>query len=198
MKIGVVSDTHSQPIPKQLLDDFKKVDFIIHAGDFCDTNDLEIFKKVAKVQAVYGNMDDSRIRKLFPARQILKCGLFSIGIFHGEGSAQKILDRVQAEFKNDKVHAVIFGHSHQPFNEKINSVLYFNPGSPNDQVRAPYCSYGILDVTADDIAGFCQWLTSHSNPRPPGGRSARPQGGINSGLIATGSVSGSCFRRWHS
>ena len=46
---------------------------------------------------------------------------------------------------------VIFGHSHQPFNETIDHVLYFNPGSPNDIISAPYCSYGILEVTDKKI-----------------------------------------------
>ena len=51
MKLGVVSDTHSLEIPKQLLDDFKDIDLIIHAGDFCSADDLAIFSKLAPVEA---------------------------------------------------------------------------------------------------------------------------------------------------
>jgi putative phosphoesterase len=50
------------------------------------------------------------------------------------------------------VDVVIFGHSHWPVNETINNVLYFNPGSPNDVVRAPYCSYGIINIDAGKIS----------------------------------------------
>lgn len=146
MKIGVVSDTHSLKLPKQMLEDFKSVDLIIHAGDFCTPEDLAALSKIKKVEAVYGNMDDSGIRKLFPRRQILKLGTISIGLFHGEGPPKTILEKVKEEFKNDKVDIVIFGHSHQPYNEKDGSVLYFNPGSPNDMVFAPYCSYGTIEI----------------------------------------------------
>jgi len=151
MKIGVVSDTHSHSIPKQLLDDFKTADLIIHAGDFCLTDDLNILKKIKKVRAVFGNMDGLEIRQIFPVRDIFQLDGLTIGLYHGHGSPEKVLEIVQEEFKDDKVDIVIFGHSHHPINETINDVLYFNPGSPNDVVRAPYCSYGILEIGDKDV-----------------------------------------------
>jgi hypothetical protein len=54
---------------------------------------------------------------------------------------------VKREFANKKVDVVVFGHSHHPMNEKIDDVLYFNPGSATDTVFAPYRSYGILEMT---------------------------------------------------
>ncbi len=152
MKIGIVSDTHSLELPQVMLEDFKGVDFIIHAGDFCSLDVLNTFKKIKDVKAVYGNMDGHDMRQVLPRKQIIPCGKFSIGVFHGEGAPKMLLEKVQSEFQNEKVDAVIFGHSHQPMNEMINGVLYFNPGSPNDTVHAPYRSYGILDVN-DTISG---------------------------------------------
>ena len=151
MRIGVVSDTHSIPLPKQMLLDFKLVDLIIHAGDFCDTADYEALAKIKDVKGVYGNMDHAAIHKVFPRRQIFKVGDFSIGLFHGEGPPKTILEKVKAEFHGEKLDIVIFGHSHQPFNQKEGQTLYFNPGSPNDKIFAPYCSYGIIDL---DQQGF--------------------------------------------
>jgi putative phosphoesterase len=153
MNIGIISDTHSNPIPKQVLEAFKKVDFIIHAGDFCDEETLKILKNIKEVKGVWGNMDPAEIRKIFPAKQLIRCGQCTIGLYHGEGPGTKVLERVKQEFKKDKVDAVIFGHSHQPLNEKIDGVLYFNPGSPNDTISAPCCSYGILEVTEKSITG---------------------------------------------
>ena len=43
MKIGVVSDTHSHKIPDQLMKDFKGVDLIIHAGDFCSLKNIDLY-----------------------------------------------------------------------------------------------------------------------------------------------------------
>ncbi len=151
MKIGVISDTHSLEIPKQVLKAFEEVDFIIHAGDFCAVDDLNILTDIKEVKAVYGNMDESKIVTKFPQRQIFSFGKFLIGLYHGEGPPKRVLDFVVREFEGEKVDAVIFGHSHYPLIKKVNNVLYFNPGSPNDTIRAPYCSYGILEIINDEL-----------------------------------------------
>lgn len=153
MRIGVVSDTHSKPLPGQMLEDFRTVDLIIHAGDFCEVADYEVLSKIKEVRGVQGNMDCPAIRKIFPRRQVFSCGGVHIGLYHGEGPPKTLMEKVQGEFKNDNVDVVIFGHSHQSLNEKNGDVLYFNPGSPNDKVFAPYCSYGILDISEKGIIG---------------------------------------------
>ena len=136
-----------------MLEDFKSVELIVHAGDFCSLDMLERFKSFKDFKAVHGNMDEYALRKILPRRQIFKAGAFTIGIYHGEGAPDQVLDKVKEEFKNEKVDAVIFGHSHRAFNELVGEVLYFNPGSPNDTIFAPYCSYGILDLSGDKIEG---------------------------------------------
>ena len=153
MKIGIVSDTHSLALPAQMLEDFWNVDLIVHAGDFCCWADLEKFKKIKEVRAVYGNMDEMKIRRFFPRKQILKLGSAAVGLFHGEGSRGMILETVKAEFAKDKVDCIIFGHSHQPLNETLERILFFNPGSPNDTISAPYCSYGMLEIIDKKIVG---------------------------------------------
>ena len=149
--IGVVSDTHSFPLPAQIFKDFEKVDFIIHAGDFCEVQDFKTFAKFKDLRAVLGNMDSAALRKQLPERLIITCEEIRIGVVHGSGAPQGILERIRSEFKNDQVDAIVFGHSHQPLIERAGRILFFNPGSPNDTVRAPYCSYGILKVTGKNI-----------------------------------------------
>jgi hypothetical protein len=153
MKIGVVSDTHSMEVPKEVLAAFRGVDLIIHAGDFADVETLKVFQKVKEVKAVWGNADGEDLRKILPAKQLITAGKFKIGVYHGEGPGAKVLERVQQEFKKEKLDVVIFGHSHEAFSETIKGVLYFNPGSPNDIVTAPFCSYGLLTVTDQGISG---------------------------------------------
>ncbi len=152
MKIGVVSDTHSHHLPQQMLDDFKDVDLILHAGDICSLKVLDVFQKIKEVKAVFGNMDESEIRSALPRRQIIKIEGFMIGLFHGQGPPRRLIERIKEEFKNEKVDAIVFGHSHNPLNKMIDQVLYFNPGSPNDTIFAPYRSYGILE-TNDKLTG---------------------------------------------
>ena len=146
MKIGVVSDTHSYRIPQQVLDGLKKADLIVHAGDFCTVDDLNIFKKLNKVRAVTGNMDGLELRQILPDHDMFEAEGKMIGLYHGHGAPEKVPFFVKAEFKKKKVDIVIFGHSHYPYNETENGVLYFNPGSPNDLMRAPYRSYGMIEI----------------------------------------------------
>ena len=153
MKIGVVSDTHGRPLPSQMLKDFRDVDLIIHAGDICDWSHYEQLAALQEIKAVYGNMDGAEIRGRLPARQLFSCGGTTIGVYHGEGAPRQLLDKVRASFAADHPAVVVFGHSHEPFNERIDGTLYFNPGSPNDTVCAPYCSYGLLTVAPDKVSG---------------------------------------------
>ncbi|MFH1354851.1 MAG: metallophosphoesterase family protein [Candidatus Omnitrophota bacterium] len=151
MKIGVISDTHiiekSGEIPMKILEAFKEVDMIIHAGDLVDLTVVEKLKSVcSNVVAVWGNMDPEDVRKGLPQKEILKAGNLKIGVMHGWGHPGNLTEVMQEAFKGDKVDIVIFGHSHSPFNEKIKGVLFFNPGSATDKVFAPYNSYGIIEI----------------------------------------------------
>jgi putative phosphoesterase len=147
MTFGVLSDTHSHNIPASLIERFKSVDLIIHAGDLCDIHTLKLFKKIAPTKAVQGNMDELAVRKVLPLKEIIICGRLKIGVVHGHiGDTREALKNAMSSFKDDKMDVVIFGHSHQAFNEKIGSTLYFNPGSPNDVIKAKFFSYGLITI----------------------------------------------------
>jgi hypothetical protein len=151
MRIGVISDTHiperAKAIPQKILNEFKTVDMIIHAGDLAQANVLEQLRSVCKdVRAVWGNMDPHEVRLILPQKEIIKVGKYKIGVMHGYGNPAYLLDTLKEEFKSDNVNLVIFGHSHQPFNEKKDNIWYFNPGSATDDIFAPYNSYGIIEI----------------------------------------------------
>ena len=151
MKIGVIADTHiperCSEIPAAVLKEFKKVDMIIHAGDLVD---IIVLRKLQgfcpDVKAVCGNMDQEEAREELPEKMVFDVSGFTIGLTHGYGSPDQLTKRLAEVFKKDKVDVIIFGHSHQPMNEKIGDILYFNPGSPTDTVFAPYASYGIIEI----------------------------------------------------
>ena len=153
MKIGVVSDTHSRNIPRMVVDDFRNVDFIIHAGDFCTLKDLEFFSKIKEVKGVRGNMDDADLRSRLPQQLFINVEGIALGICHGGGAHSNILNFIKKEFKKRKLDVIVFGHSHQPMNEYIGGVLYFNPGSCTDMIFAPYRSYGILEISKGKAQG---------------------------------------------
>ena len=170
-KIGVLSDTHltasvgnflgnvKQKIRNKLtLEDlrviasehFRDVELIIHAGDFVETAVAEMLRTFAPLEAVHGNMDTAEVERAFPAMRVLEIGRFKIGVTHGDGAPQGIIERVSAKFAG--VDAIVFGHSHQPVNERRDSILFFNPGSPTDRIFAPYNSLGLLEI-GDTISG---------------------------------------------
>ncbi len=151
MKIGVLSDTHiperAPSLPAKMLEAFRGADMIIHAGDFVDPAVVTELRRVcADVRAVSGNMDGAAIRKLFPEKLIVKAGGFSLGVKHGFGPPDKLLSQMREAFKSSKVDMIIYGHSHQPLNEEMNGIRFFNPGSPTDEVFAPYKSFGIIEI----------------------------------------------------
>lgn len=148
--IGVVSDTHiprrAKNLPEKLLKGLKGVDLIIHAGDFLKDYVIYELEEIAPVEAVAGNNDDDYIYDKLSVKKIINAGKFKIGIVHGNGSGSSTLKRAMAAFKDDKVDCVVFGHSHIPFNDTIDGVLYLNPGSPTDKRTQKFYSYAILKV----------------------------------------------------
>jgi len=150
VKVAVISDTHipatCNSLPAILLEKIKGVDLIIHAGDCTELSVIEELRKIAPVEAVAGNMDSNIIRRQFPVKKILELGAFKIGISHGYGSPDKLVDYVKDLFKEDKLNCIIYGHSHIPKIDYIDDVLYFCSGSPTEKIFAPYNSFGILDI----------------------------------------------------
>ena len=151
MKIGVISDTHirdkAKNIPQKILDEFKGVDMIIHAGDLVDLSVLDKLKDICpNVKAVWGNMDPEEVRKKLPEKEILQVGNCRIGVMHGYGAPNHLVELLSSVFKDDNVNLIIFGHSHAGLNEKKGNILFFNPGSPLDKIFAPYNSYGIIEI----------------------------------------------------
>ncbi|MFA5356164.1 MAG: metallophosphoesterase [Candidatus Omnitrophota bacterium] len=151
MKIGVISDTHipdrTEDIPAEILEAFKGVDMVIHAGDLVEYGVIDKLKSVCKdVRAVWGNMDPYDVRKRLPDKEIIKIGKYRVGVTHGYGHPSKLVDMMEDIFRNDGVDLVIFGHSHSAISEKRGNTIYFNPGSATDKVYAKYNSYGIIEI----------------------------------------------------
>lgn len=152
MKIGVISDTHipinADNLPQELETYFKDVDMILHAGDLTELSVLENLAKLSpRVEAVSGNMDSKTIQSKLPEKMVIKAGNYSIGLVHGWGPPQGLIERISKIFKN--VDIIVFGHSHKPICERRNNVLFFNPGSATDTVHASYRSIGILELNKE-------------------------------------------------
>ena len=153
MKVGVLSDTHlragDDPAPLHGIVEkyFSDCPYILHAGDLVHLDHFyQIIPEGARLVAVAGNMDGPEVAQALARRTIVEIQGRRIGIVHGHGSPTNVYRVAADEFAPDEVDAIVFGHSHQPFNMVVNDVLMFNPGSPTDRRFAPYRSVGMLDV----------------------------------------------------
>jgi hypothetical protein len=143
MKIGVLSDTHihtPEELHPEIIMAFSSVDLIVHAGDFVGLAVLEGLRNMGEVKAVRGNVDSIRLRGLLLEKELLEVDSKRIGVIHGWGGPEGIERRIREKF--NKVDAIIYGHSHQAQNRKLNGVLFFNPGPGRE-------SFGILTIGKD-------------------------------------------------
>lgn len=150
MKIGVLSDTHipnrAKALPAAVLEGFKGMDHIIHAGDISCIEVLRTLRKLAPVTAVAGNGDPPKLRSLLGEKKILSVGGFNIGVVHGHGIKGKTAQRALQSFEPGEAHCIVFGHSHMPVCEYSGDILMLNPGSPTDKRTNRYFSFAILRI----------------------------------------------------
>ena len=137
MIIGVIADTHGLLRP-EVLELFKGVLLIIHAGDIGTPDVLSTLQKVAPVRAVRGNVDKGAWGMSLPETDVVECNGSFIYLLHDLKTLD--LDPVAAGMQ-----LVISGHSHRPDESRKNGVLYLNPGSAGPRrfklpITAALCS----------------------------------------------------------
>ena len=123
MRIGVISDTHDLLDP-QVLDLFAGVEHILHGGDVGLPWLVLKLEEIAPVTAVLGNTDVGTSLRETEVVQLdgRKFLLHHIVNPHAPD------DHLAARIDREKPDVVIFGHTHKPFCETINGILYLNPG----------------------------------------------------------------------
>jgi len=154
VKIGVISDTHirssAKLLPSIIYKVFDDVDIILHAGDILIDEVVIELQAIAPLYAVAGNNDDYEMLYKYGTRRIIEANGKRIALTHGSGRGRTYMN-AYAEFSNDNVDCVVYGHSHKPHNEVINGVLFFNPGSPTSKRFEPRYSLGLLHVDKDIV-----------------------------------------------
>jgi len=129
-RIILLSDTHNT-LDERFYKHFKNADEIWHAGDigsFEITNKLNEF---ASVKAVWGNIDNSIIRKEFEKTLYFKCEYIKVLITHIGGYPGNYTKETSLLIKEKKPDLFISGHSHilKVIYDKKNKLLHMNPGA---------------------------------------------------------------------
>lgn len=117
--IGLISDTHGQ-LSSNALNSLRGCDLIIHAGDIDTPEVLDRLKEIAPTVAVRGNMDQGAWARSLPVSRSVRVGealLFIRHILAGPTLREK------------EVHAIIYGHTHQPEAKVEDGRFFVNPGS---------------------------------------------------------------------
>jgi len=121
MIIGVIADTHGVVRP-EVVELFRGVSLVIHAGDIGTSDVLNALGEVAPVRAVRGNVDKGTWTEALPETDVVECAGSLIYLLHD-------LKTLDLDPSAAGMQVVISGHSHQPGESRKNGVLYLNPGS---------------------------------------------------------------------
>jgi len=123
MKIGLISDTHGYLDPR-IPEIFEEVEHILHAGDIGYASIILELEQIAPVTAVLGNND---FGMTYQETEVTEIG-GSKFLVHHIVEPRHLTDSLQSRIKHAAPQAVIFGHTHKPFNEVIDGIHFLNPG----------------------------------------------------------------------
>ncbi len=130
MKILLLSDTHSY-IDEKILKYAKEADEVWHAGDIGSLEVTDEIEKHAKLRAVYGNIDDNKIRDTFPLHQKFNIDDLKIWITHIGGYPNRYNPKIKPQLSAEKPDLFICGHSHilKVMRDPKLDLLHMNPGA---------------------------------------------------------------------
>jgi putative phosphoesterase len=129
-KILLLSDTHGY-IGDDILKYVKEADEVWHAGDIGALSVTDEIKKHRPLKAVYGNIDDTKIRSEFPEHHRFQCEDIRVWITHIGGYPNRYDRRIRESIKMDPPDLFISGHSHilKVMPDKKLDLLHMNPGA---------------------------------------------------------------------
>lgn len=149
-RIVVVSDTHDRlDYAQRAIEAIDVFDILIHLGDYArDGEDLKIQYPQYEFYAVRGNND---YFSPLPDERIIQVGEVRILLTHGHlHRVRSGIQDLAALAKEKQVQCVLFGHTHEPFLEKSQGVLFLNPGGYSHYPRP---GVGIIEIDSDYLEG---------------------------------------------
>jgi putative phosphoesterase len=146
MKIGVISDTHGFLDPK-IPGLFAGVGHILHAGDIGPDSIISELEAIAPVTAVLGNTDAGSAFR--PTEMVTLDGRKFL--VHHIVDPYAPREELQPRLAREHPDAVVFGHTHKAFCQRINGTLFFNPGYAGRPKHGTERSVAILHDEGKEI-----------------------------------------------
>jgi uncharacterized protein len=157
-RIVLTGDTHlprfGRVLPPPLVAALRRADHILHAGDLTDPFVLDLLSVHARTDAVAGNNDPPELVERLGLERVVTIEDVRIGLTHGHhGPGRTTPERAWRRFADadPAVHAVAFGHSHQPMVERRDGVWLLNPGSVTDRRRQPAFSFLRISIDGSEL-----------------------------------------------
>ena len=166
MRVGLLSDTHipeaEKELPPELMEAFRGVDLILHAGDIYIPSVLDDLERIAPVLAARGDDDyidtlkDERVKE----KHILKLEGQTLWLVHERPYAPMSSSWLPSwwqsrtspeQNKYGKPDIIVFGHEHRTVVQHVGDTLFVSPGSPTFlNYRHGLGTVGILNINSGE------------------------------------------------
>ncbi len=152
MLIGIIADTHDNLIPTgkaiELFNN-RKVEYVIHAGDYTSPFTLKLFKElICKYVGIFGNNDGDKLLLLersegniYNQPYIFTLNNRKIIVMHEHHIIDALADSGHFDL-------IIYGHTHKPDIRKVKNTLIVNPGEAGTWL------YGKSTIALVDLHGM--------------------------------------------
>lgn len=156
LRVVALADTHvrrggSRRLPDAAYAALDGADVILHAGDVVIPELLDELGGFAPLLAVLGN-NDHELVGILPERRVDVLAGARVAMVHDGGPTAGRPARLDRWFPDSDL--VVFGHSHQPYDELGPSgARLLNPGSPTERRRARTHTLAVVDLADGAVAG---------------------------------------------
>jgi len=155
MRITLISDTHSY-LGQDVQDALAGCDEIWHAGDVGDSIIIDQLNAIATTRGVFGNIDDTEVRALWPENQLFIVDGVKVFMTHIGGYPGRYNARVKQILEIERPDLYICGHSHilKVMPDQTRNLIHMNPGACGHHgfhVIRTILRFNILDKKVRDV-----------------------------------------------
>jgi phosphoesterase, MJ0936 family len=151
MRIGVVGDIHGNYWGlRQAVREMGQIKMLLFTGDgYREISKLQHEEFDFGIEGVAGNCD---FYSAYPSEQLLVLGGCKILLTHGHlYGVKQDLTRLGMAGREQKAQLVVFGHTHEPLSTDWDEVKLFNPGSLSVERSFRGPSYGVIEISGNEI-----------------------------------------------
>jgi len=149
MLIGIIADTHDNLIyTRKAIELFnkRKVEHVIHAGDYTSPFTLKLFKELnCKYDGVFGNNDGDKLLLLERSEGNIHNQPYIFTLNNKKIIVMHEHHVIDALADSGHFDLVIYGHTHKPDVRKVKYTLIVNPGEAGTWL------YGTSTVALTDL-----------------------------------------------